>query len=446
MALNTESWAPTRAAILSNGIVLSTLTPPQQIPTVGDSTKLVHVESPTLRLFWNQETAQGSPKKALQEAQAIQMKFLQQCFASKSCNLAGWKPFYWPMELQWSIFLSFWVGSFPYSSIVFEKKRDPSSRFPPQFSVQVLVKIRPAKQNRMFLLWPQQKKRHSIYSGLVLLTKQCRTITGAIPTKSPWPEASREESSRKGVTPTLSLTFLFKSFRSNSIYSGLHAIFLQNGEKPIRQTTVVVAGASKIFRRTPLTAYNQKHLPVNTWLPPKGSIHHVFDSLWQSFPIWISIRFLFLLSLPWDTAVVISNKKQPSKWWRAACSWSLHLPNINPWSLKGDCVTVLAKLLADACSRLFTSFQNLLVHSDSDATTSNSTSIISISIKWTLGPHPAYVLAISDLTSTFGFRARNLDPRCNFPTALQKKSDEQSEVVRNNMSASNSNNKNCFWI
>ncbi len=33
----TESWAPKRAAILSNGIVLSTLTPPQT-PTVSDST------------------------------------------------------------------------------------------------------------------------------------------------------------------------------------------------------------------------------------------------------------------------------------------------------------------------------------------------------------------------------------------------------------------------
>lgn len=223
------------------------------------------------------------------------------------------------------LFLSFWVGSFPYSQRSIKPK-------PPNFLSKswsaIPFRLRYLsldKEHKLCKKWnlglknpagqaksdvpalTSTKKRHSIYSGLVLLTKQCRTITGAIPTKSPWPEASREESSRKGVTPTLSLSFLFKSLRSNSIYSGLHAIFLQNGEKPIRQTTVVVAGASKIFRRTLLTVYNQKHLPVNTSLPPKGSIHHVFDSLWQSFPIWVSIRFLFLLSLPWDTAVVISN-------------------------------------------------------------------------------------------------------------------------------------------
>lgn len=155
-------------------------------------------------LLVRQETAQGSPKKALQKAQAIQMKSLQQCFASKSCNLAA------------KLFLSFWVGKFSIQSKCSKKKRSIKGSETSNFLSKAwsaisfrLEYLSLDKEHKLCKKWnlglknpagqaksdvpalTSTKKRHSIYSGLVLLTKQCRTITGAIPTKSPWPEASR---------------------------------------------------------------------------------------------------------------------------------------------------------------------------------------------------------------------------------------------------------------
>ena len=168
-------------------------------------------------LLVRQETAQGSPKKALQEAQAIQMKSLQQCFASKSCNLAARLLFYWPMVTNGFVFV-FFGGKVFHTIKVCSKKKEihQGLRNPPNFLSKSWSAISfrleyPSldKEHKLCKKWnlglknpagqaksdvpalTSTKKRHSIYSGLVLLTKQCRTITGAIPTKSPWPEASR---------------------------------------------------------------------------------------------------------------------------------------------------------------------------------------------------------------------------------------------------------------
>lgn len=133
MALNTESWAATRAAILSNGIVLSTLTPPQQIPTVGDSTKaVVHVQSPTLRPFW---FAKKQPKvRQKRPCKKPKLSKWNLCSNASPAKAATWQPGCFSID-QWGyngfVFV-FLGGKFSIQSKIHQAET-------PQFSVQVLV-------------------------------------------------------------------------------------------------------------------------------------------------------------------------------------------------------------------------------------------------------------------------------------------------------------------
>ena len=133
MALNTESWAPTRAAILSNGIVLSTLTPPQQIPTFGDSTKaVVHVESPTLRPFW---FAKKHPKvRQKRPCKKPKLSKWNLCSNASPAKAATWQPgcfSFWPMVTM-VLFSSFWWEVF-HTVKVSEKKEIHQAETPPIF-------------------------------------------------------------------------------------------------------------------------------------------------------------------------------------------------------------------------------------------------------------------------------------------------------------------------